>query len=70
MRNVKQWPKLHRAIELRDELHRWSTEAMGTIDYESQDNLQDAHDPLSGSSTGPESRPCPMTSVARCCWET
>lgn len=46
MRNVKQWPKLHRAIELRDELHRWSTEAMGTIDYESQDNLQDAHDPL------------------------
>lgn len=41
---MKQWPKLHRAIELRDDLHRWSTDAMATIDYESRDNLQDAHD--------------------------
>lgn len=43
---MKQWPKLQRAIELRDELHRWSTEAMGTIDYESRDNLGEARDPL------------------------
>lgn len=46
VRVMKQWPKLHRAIELRDELHRWSTEAMGSIDYESRHNLQAAHDPL------------------------
>lgn len=43
---VKHWPKLHRAIELRDELHRWSAESMGMIDYESRHNLQDFHDPL------------------------
>ncbi|MEE9964713.1 MAG: hypothetical protein K4304_06425 [Propionicimonas sp.] len=43
---MKQWPKLHRAIELRDELNLWSVEGMGTIDYESSDNLHDSSDPI------------------------
>lgn len=43
---MSQWPKLARAIELRDELVRWSDSSYRGLDYQTRHNLQVQSDPV------------------------